>query len=280
MGFTLLYAQSPLALADSLFHAGQYPEALSSYQALAFSSEMPDSTRLRALIGLARTYLTLHQPRSAAPWLAQAESLASSRLDTPALASCLTLRGFAAFLRQQLSTAESLFTSVRALGFSRTTESYLNATLFLARLRLAQSAFASAEMLLEEALTLTQAHGNLNLYAQSLSLQAQLCLLRGQYLLAEKYLQTALSLPTLSKPTQLNLLNTLGAVYLHRGELLRAEEIFQQLIQTIETTWPAQPSRLAAYYNMAIILDQQGRYGEAEKYYRKALALLLQQGDT
>ncbi|MEN2992264.1 MAG: CHAT domain-containing tetratricopeptide repeat protein [Bacteroidia bacterium] len=280
LGLTLLYAQSPLAIADSFFHAGQYAEALRAYQALTSSSETADSTRLRALIGLARTYLAQRQPLAAAPWLAQAESLASVLSDPIATATCLTLRGAAAFLSQRLPLAESLFTYVRALGPVGGAENYLNATLQLGRLRLAQSAFASAETLLEEALVLAQGQGSPNLYAQSLSLRAQLHFLRGQYLLAEKYLQTALGLPGLPRPIQLNLLNALGAVYFHRGELLRAEEIFEQIIQTLETLPLNQPLLPSAYYNLALILDQQGRYSEAEKYYQKALALLHQQGDT
>ncbi len=101
---------------------------------------------------------------------------------------------------------------------------------------------------------------------------------RGQYALAEPFLQQALVIYEQALGSDhlevATSLNNLGLLYRRQGKYVEAEALFQHALSVCEKHLdPADPQMARSLNNLAMLNDDQGEYGAAELLYQQALAI-------
>ena len=91
---------------------------------------------------------------------------------------------------------------------------------------------------------------------------------------AEHWARYAMTTATESGPSYPLALTTLGAVYAHRADYVRAQPLFRQALSYVERAYGARHIEAAfAANNLAHIYRAQEQYSNAAEHYRKAIAI-------
>jgi tetratricopeptide (TPR) repeat protein len=219
------------------------------------------------------------------------------RLDrmTPAdrrrLAEAAQLHGRVVELYQQGKAPAALPLAQKILGIHKEVlgehhPDYVSSLNNLARLYLAQGAYAKAESLYRQALDLRKrVLGERHpAYAKSLNNLAVLYMYQGDYAQAEPLLRQSLVITKQAlgerHPEYAASLHNLAALYQEQGAYAKAEPLLRQaLMIQKQVLGERHPDYAISLTNLAALYEDQGEYAQAESLYRQALAIKKQVRD-
>jgi tetratricopeptide (TPR) repeat protein len=203
----------------------------------------------------------------------------------PEMAQLLSKAGYYNYLRGQYAEAEALLhQAVSMFGQLGTPEhpGIVTAFTYLAHLYITLDRDEQAEPLLQRALTQAQAiYGNDHLeVARALNQLANFFLHRGKAALAETLLRRAISISgQAGEPDHLfaaQLFDHLALALINQDKGEQAEAAFGQALRLYESEAPGDPGLARTLNHLADFYGMQGRYAEAERCLRRALAIFEQ----
>ncbi|HZT95445.1 MAG TPA: tetratricopeptide repeat protein [Chloroflexota bacterium] len=261
---------------------GAYEQALQAFDRAAEAAEAAaGSENFHADLRLDRAEVLVRMGRGEEAKQLAGEALAAASGQASVRAGrAYHLLAAAALLRGDLDSAES--THARSLavremvGDERGVAQSWNQ---LAHVALLRGDLAAVEERHRQALGVLERIGDPEGMASSLSLMGLAASHRGHYLEAEESLQRSLALrERIGDPVRVaDCWNDLGLVAARRGDLAEAGERLRRGLELTGSN--ASQSLAGAYAGLGLVAFGQGRYDDAEGWYRKSLDLQEQIGD-